>query len=150
MLGVNGGALKLPFDVEIRIELGDEIRSGRSGTANRVVPATAVSSGRKEVVFDQDREGAIVRINARRGIPSESVGADITSQRAESEKMSAAEIVIIRRAHDDGAVRQYCGGGGRLVRYQAGTWSIGSGIDSGGSTESAGTHLVGDTLSCDG
>src|ERR1700733_14710023 len=95
------------------------------------------------VVLYQYGEGAIVDVNAGRGIPSERVGPDITSQRAEAEKMSAAEIVIIQRTENYGTVRQDRGRGRGLVYDVAGAESVGGGIDTDGSAEGAGVCLRG-------
>jgi hypothetical protein len=88
MIVVDGGALELPLDIEIRVELSDVIRARGSGCADRAV-AGAIGSGRVVIVFDHDGESVVVSPNARSGIPSESVSADVISQRIKTEKMAA-------------------------------------------------------------
>src|SRR5271156_737607 len=103
MIGIDGGALELPFDIETRVELGDVIRAVGRRRADRA-GSVAIGCGGVMVVFNYDGESVVVNPDSGRGVPAEIVGTDIISQRVEAEKMAAREIVIIERAEHDGSV----------------------------------------------
>src|ERR1700735_1296171 len=104
MMAVDGGALELPLDVEIGVELSDVIRAGESRCVADRAAAAAIGCGRVMIVFDHDGKSVVVNPNAGSGIPPEVVGADVVSQRIEAEKMASRKIVIIQRAKNHGAV----------------------------------------------
>ena len=149
VFAVDGGALELPFNVERGIELGDVIRAGQSGGTDRAI-GVAISRGGVVVVFDHHGESVVVSPNARRGIPSESVGAEIISRGVEAEKMAARKIVIIQSAKNHGTIGQDSGRGGRLINHVARSRGIRCGINSDGGAEEAGVWLVGDARGGDG
>src|ERR1700735_4226954 len=98
------------------------------------------------IVLDHDGESVVVNPEAGRGIPTETVSADVIPLRIETEKMAARKIIIIERAENDGGVRQHGRGGRGLVGHNAGSGSIGCGIDADGSAKEAGVRPVGGTL----
>ena len=102
------------------------------------------------IVFDHHGESVVVSPNARRGIPSESVGAEIISRGVEAEKMTARKIVIIPRAKNHGTVGQDGGRGRRFVNHVARSRRIRGGINSDGGAEEAGIRQVGDAGRGDG
>src|ERR1700735_2854774 len=102
------------------------------------------------IVLDHDGESVVVNPEAGRGIPTETVSADVIPLRIETEKMAARKIIIIERAENDGGVRQHSRGGRGLVGHNAGARRIGGGINADGSAKEAGVWLVGDALGRDG
>src|SRR5580704_4728133 len=102
------------------------------------------------IVFDHDGESVVVNPDTGRGIPTESVSADVISKRVEAEEMASREIIIIERSKNYGSIWQHGGGGRSLVSNRAGTQLVGCRIDSNGGAEETGVRLVGDTLGGDG
>src|SRR5690348_1861338 len=82
LIGVEIRVLKLPFDIEIGVELRDVKRAWprRAERISRTVQRSLVV-----IVFKDDRVGAAVRIDRRRGVPAEVVRAREVAVRVKAE-----------------------------------------------------------------
>src|SRR6476619_6074245 len=92
MAALRVGALKLPLDVHVGIELRDVVRTIGKRRTDRAVEV-AIEPGLVMIVFDDDGVRAIVLPHAGSRIPTEAVGALEISRRVEFEQMSASAVV---------------------------------------------------------
>src|SRR5580698_8149419 len=110
MIFVDGGALERPFDIQVGIKLGDVVGAFRNGSANRVAEAAIGGCG-IVIVFDDDRESAVVGVDAGGRIPSEGVGVDVVATAVEVEQVPAAEVIVVGHTIEHGTVGEHGGRG---------------------------------------
>src|SRR5580704_6641431 len=125
--GVEGRILEGPFDVQVGIELRNKIRTVWNRSANWIAE-TAIRRCGIVIVFDDDRKRAVVRIHARRGVPTKRVGVDVVPAGVEMEKVAATVVIVVGHAKQYRAVRKHGWRSRRFVLKVGGTLGVGGGI----------------------
>src|SRR5215472_1113160 len=131
--GVGGGVLELPVDIHVGVELGDVVGTfgGRYADLLRYfdsLDGETIIGSVIMVVLDDDRVGAVVRVNRRRGIPPEMIGGHENPVGIEVEEVTPLEVIYVIGAVNDSAVGSHYGRGGGLIDDAPGRLVIGGGI----------------------